>query len=137
MNVITEIRAIVVDALIQAVSNKKSVVVFDGLPVYIDEDKELPAIAVHISDIKPSGEYLDEDIGSATLHITVLEQMGTPDSDLDDWVSNIVIPVIDECGALARRCCSIDYSGMEYPRNEASAACSVVDVLYDITYEGK
>ncbi|GAB4592110.1 phage minor tail protein [Edwardsiella tarda] len=137
MSVITKIRSIVVDALIPAVNNKKGVVVFDGLPAYIDENTELPAIAVHISDIKPSGEYLDEDLWRATLHITVLEQMGTPDSELDDWVSNIVIPVIDECGALARRCCSIDYSGMEYPRNDASAPCSVVDVLYDITYEGK
>lgn len=137
MSVITKIRSIVVDALILAVNNKKGVIVFDGLPAYIDENAELPAIAVHISDIKPSGEYLDEDLWCATLHITVLEQMGTPDSELDDWVSNIIIPVIDECGALARRCCSIDYSGMEYPRNEASAACSVVDVLYDITYKGK
>ena len=87
-----EIRAAVLSALKENISERVSW--FDGRPVFIDE-QELPAVAVYLTDASAADEFVDEGTWEATLHIEVFLRAKEPDSVLDMWMEEKILPALE------------------------------------------
>ncbi|EHZ8148957.1 phage tail protein [Salmonella enterica] len=129
------IRSAVLDALKAGLNTVPDVVFFDGEPVFVDGETELPAVAVFLSDAQPDNEYLDERYWQAILHIQVFLRAGEPDRELDKWVDNHISPVMRQAQRVRHICVEMVQSGCEYLRGEEDVAWSAVDMLWNIKFK--
>lgn len=127
----TSIRTAVMDALIASIGTQAAF--FDGRPAVFEED-DFPAVAVYLTDAKHTGEYLDDDLWSAVLHVEVFLAAQVPDSDLDEWMESKVYPALAEIPALAGLIESMVPQGYDYQRDDELAAWSSADIKYSLTY---
>jgi len=126
------IRQAVLDVLKQSI-NDEPVTWYDGRPAFIEAD-DLPVVAVYISDAAPTGQTLDFDEWSATLHIEVFLKAVSPDSALDSWVEERIYPAIQDIPALAQLLESMAAEGYDYQRDDEMATWGSADLRYSINY---
>ncbi|HEY3591561.1 MAG TPA: phage tail terminator protein [Buttiauxella sp.] len=107
---------------------------FDGRPGFLDVN-DLPAVAVYLSDAQYTGDYLDGNNWSATLHIEVFLKAMQPDGALDDQVENVVLPAMDTAGTLGGLLESITPQGYEYQRDDQAMTWGSADVTYLLRYD--
>ncbi|KAB7896438.1 phage tail protein [Serratia sp. Leaf50] len=126
------IRQAVLDVLKQSITDEP-VTWYDGRPAFIEAD-DLPVVAVYISDAAPTGETLDFDEWSATLHIEVFLKAVSPDSMLDSWVEQKIYPAIQDIPALSTLLETMSPQGYDYQRDDEMATWGSADLRYSINY---
>lgn len=126
------IRQAVLNALKQSLLDE-TITWYDGRPAFI-EAKDLPVIAVYISDAAATGETLDLDEWSALLHIEVFLKASSPDSILDSWVEGKIYPALQDIPALAELLQTMSAQGYDYQRDDEMATWGSADLSYLITY---
>lgn len=126
------IRQAVLDVLKQSITDEP-VTWYDGRPAFI-EANDLPVVAVYISDAAPTGETLDFDEWSATLHIEVFLKAVSPDSMLDSWVEQKIYPAIQDIPALSTLLETMSPQGYDYQRDDEMVTWGSADLRYSINY---
>jgi len=126
-----EIRRTLTDALKSHISGAAF---HDGRPVFIDE-KELPAVAVYLSDARYSGNYLDAEAWQATLHIEVFLRATQPDTALDEWVERHILPALVNVPALSSMIDTLTPQSYDWQRDSEMASWGSADLTYLITYQ--
>lgn len=126
------IRQSFIDALEKKIGG--SAIFFDGRPAVIEED-DFPAVAVYLTDAEYTGEELDTDMWSATLHIEIFLAAQVPDSELDEWMENRVYPTLAEVPGLDELITLMVPQGFDYQRDDGMGLWSSADMKYSITYE--
>ncbi|HEY3591370.1 MAG TPA: phage tail terminator protein [Buttiauxella sp.] len=134
MNQHRAIRQAVMVCLKSQGSGKGVVTWFDGRPGFLDVS-DLPAVAVYLSDAQCTGDYLDGNNWSATLHIEVFLKATQPDGALDDQVENVVLPAMDTAGTLNGLLESIIPQGYDYQRDDQAMTWGSADVTYLLRYD--
>lgn len=109
-------------------------VIHDGRPVFIDE-KELPAVAVYLTDARYTGHYLDAETWQATLHFEVFLKASHPDTALDDWMENNVLPALGDVPGISSVVETMTPQGFEWQRDIEMASWGSADLTYLITYQ--
>lgn len=130
MMIHTAIRTVVLTALKKTVTDATF---FDGRPAFL-EAKELPAIAVYLTDATKTEHYLDGDQWGAVLHIEVFLKADTPDSALDAWMEKEIYPVMQDIPELMGLVESLTPIGYDYRRDEEATTWGSSDFMYSITY---
>lgn len=130
----SDIRLAVLAFLKQQPLNKTLTTRFDGRPGFI-ETGDLPALAVYLSDAQYSGDYLDGNNWTATLHIEVFLKATQPDSALDALVEEIILPAMDTAGSLSGLLESITLQGYDYQRDDQAMTWGSADVTYLLRYD--
>ncbi|WP_392738389.1 phage minor tail U family protein [Serratia ureilytica] len=126
----TEIRRVVLDAL---KSHIKGAAFHDGRPVFLDE-KELPAVAVYLTEAQHTGAYTDADSWQAVLHIEVFLRASNPDSALDAWMEKNIYPALASVPGLASLIETMTPQGYDYQRDDEMATWGSADLTYLLTY---
>lgn len=129
----SDIRQAVIDALENS-GTCEGAVFFDGRPAVLEED-DFPGVAVYLTDAEYTGEELDADMWSATLHIEVLLPAQTPDSGLDEWMESRIYPALDDVPALSDLLITMVQKSYDYQRDDDMGMWSSADLQYSITYE--
>jgi len=129
----SDIRQAVIDALENS-GTCEGAVFFDGRPAVLEED-DFPAVAVYLTDAEYTGEELDADMWSATLHIEVLLPAQVPDSELDEWMESRIYPVMENVPALGSLLTTMVQKSYDYQRDDDMGMWSSADLQYSITYE--
>lgn len=127
-----EIRAAVLSALKDNISERVSW--FDGRPIFIDE-QELPAVAVYLTDASAADEFVDEGTWEATLHIEVFLRAKEPDSALDMWMEEKILPALEAVPGLSALLLKMNLQGYDYRRDDEFMMWGSADLLWKITYE--
>lgn len=127
----SEIRRIFMDALRAQISGAAF---YDGRPVFIDE-KELPAVAIYLSDARYTGSYLDTETWQATLHIEVFLRASHPDTELDNWLDSHILPAISNVPGLSSVIDTLTPQGYDWQRDSEMASWGSADLTYLITYQ--
>ena len=127
-----EIRAAVLSALKDNISERVSW--FDGRPVFIDEH-ELPAVAVYLTDASAADEFVDEGTWEATLHIEFFLRAKEPDSALDMWMEEKILPALEAVPGLSALLLKMNLQGYDYRRDDEFMMWGSADLLWKITYE--
>jgi len=126
-----EIRCILTDALKSQISGATF---HDGRPVFIDE-KELPAVAIYLSDARYTGNFLDAETWQATLHIEVFLRATQPDKALDEWVERHIVPALSNVPALSSAIETLTPKSYDWHRDNEMASWGSADLTYLITYQ--
>ncbi|WP_336755747.1 phage tail terminator protein [Pantoea sp. USHLN298] len=126
-----EIRRTLITAL---KSHIRGAAFHDGRPVFIDE-KELPAVAVYLSDARFSGSYLDAENWQATLHIEVFLSASHPDTALDELMDSHILPAISNVPELSSVIETLTPLGYDWQRDNEMANWGSADLTYLITYQ--
>ncbi len=127
-----QIRAVVLAAL-QPSLIVPGVTWFDGRPAFLDA-ADLPAVAVYLTDAKPTGDTLDADQWGATLHIEVFLKAVSTDSELDRWMESYIYPAMSAVPGLAGLIETIVAEGYDYQRDDEMATWGSADLKYYLTY---
>ncbi|EPA8707674.1 phage tail terminator protein [Escherichia coli] len=127
-----EIRAAVLSVLKANISERVNW--FDGRPVFIDE-QELPAVAVYLTDASAADEFVDEGTWEATLHIEVFLRAKEPDSALDMWMEEKILPALEAVPGLSVLLLKMNLQGYDYRRDDEFMMWGSADLLWKITYE--
>lgn len=129
------LREALVSAFEAILQDEPDITVFNGLPRFVDGEDELPALAVHLTDIEPEQTWLDASQWQAILHVMVFVRANTPDTVLDSWADEVVFPVVAACEPLHRRCISLELTGYRYERSQEAATWAALDVQYTILFQ--
>lgn len=132
MNRHTAIRMAVLDALKKSI-NDPNVTFFDGRPGFLDV-KDLPAVAVYLTDSESTGEYIDGDHWRAVLHVEVFLKAQSPDSALDEWMETKIYPVMADIPPLFQLVESLSPLGYDYRRDDEALTWGSSDINYSVTY---
>lgn len=106
----------------------------DGRPGFI-EAEDLPALAVYLTDAQYTGDYLDGNNWTATLHIELFLKATQPDSALDALVEEIILPAMETAGSLNGLLESITPQGYDYQRDDQAMTWGSADVTYLLRYD--
>ena len=117
-----------------AESGDTGVVIFDGRPGFIDA-KDLPAVAVYITDAEVAEEYgsFCEHVWGATLHTEVFLKAVSPDTDLDIRTDQLY-RAVSESEALSELLITFTPQGYDYQRDEEMMTWGSSDFCTAITY---
>lgn len=128
----TAIRKAVLTAL-KANIDDPNVVFFDGRPGFLDADT-LPAVAVYLTDAECTGDYVDAELWSATLHVETFLKAASPDSALDDWVEGKIYPAMADVPELVKLTESMSVQGYDYQRDDEALTWGSADLKYSMSY---
>lgn len=126
-----QIRAAVFSALRRNID--RPVTYFDGRPGFIDE-QDLPAIAVYLTDARPTDDTVDEDMWTAVLHIEVFLRANDTDSALDDWMESQVYPALADVPELVGLIETMSALGYDYQRDDEAMTWGSADLSYSVSY---
>lgn len=132
MNKHTLIRQAVIGSLKTTITDA-SVSWFDGRPVTLNSD-QLPAIAVYLTDSRPTQNVLDGDEWSAVLHVEVFLKAAVPDSALDTWIENNIYPAFSDMPELRALTEMLVAEGYDYQRDDEMATWGSADLRHTLTY---
>lgn len=128
----SDIRLAVIEALENGAT--EGAIFFDGRPAVMEES-DFPAVAVYLTDAEYTGEELDADTWTATLHIEVFLSAQVPDSELDEWMETRIYPSLSSVPALSELVTLMVQQGYDYQRDDGMGLWSSADLKYSITYE--
>lgn len=128
------IREVLVSAFEAVLQDEADITVFNGLPPFVDGEWELPALAVHLTDIEADETWLDASQWRAVLHVRVFVRANTPDTVLDTWADEVIFPVVAACAPLHRRCLSLELTGYRYEHSQEAGMWAALDVQYTILF---
>lgn len=126
------IRQAVIDSLKTTITDT-SVKWFDGRPATLNSD-QLPAVAVYLTDSRPTFNTLDVDEWEAVLHVEVFLKATTPDSALDTWIENNIYPTFSDMPALNALTEMLVADGYDYQRDDEMATWGSADLRHTLTY---
>lgn len=126
----TAIRTTVINALKKSIADAN---IFDGRPSFLS-DKELPAVAVYITDAEKTPDYIDGEQWGSVLHVEVFLKSTEPDSALDAWMEKEIYPVMQDIPVLMELVESITPIGYDYRRDEEATTWGSSDFMHAITY---
>jgi hypothetical protein len=126
-----KIRAAVLAALQEKIT--EPVVWFDGRPGFLDAD-QLPAVAVYLTEAKPSDQYVDGRCWSSTLHVEVFLKADETDTALDHWMEGRIIPILDDIPALSELIEEEETLGYDYQRDDTAMTWGSADFQKRLIY---
>ncbi|EOP3648542.1 TPA: phage tail protein, partial [Escherichia coli] len=80
-------------------------------------------------------EFVDEGTWEATLHIEVFLRAKEPDSALDMWMEEKILPALEAVPGLSALLLKMNLQGYDYRRDDEFMMWGSADLLWKITYE--